>query len=197
MFQNAIAAWRNAGLVSAKLSIEQEIGARKTIIVGGWWSFIKLCGNEGIVKPVSTLVAMVTPWNPEERAPAPMPEIPAEFAGTPLGDNLNRAYKQKCDAVIAGAKSAQHLANFDIAGYKMNKSLAAHNAALQNIALPENLSAGSATDAGFGAAIGSIVANMHASVSPDFGNTTLGGLNLPNLHSGVQAIPSPQLGKQA
>lgn len=157
MFNSAVNAWRNASLDSAKYSVEIEIGDRSNWLlpaifprIGKWW-------NDCFTRPAKTVGGLV--FETKAKEPPPMPELPEAFQGNSMGEGLKKAYEQRCNKVIASAKSTQCMLNLDFTGMRQQEAISVHEQAMDRIALPENERPNAPVSSADGTLIGGLVAN--------------------------------------
>lgn len=157
MFEGFVNACRNANLDCAKYEMETKIGDRTNWILPAIWPRVKSFVTKAVIKPTHAIASLVIGC--EAKEPAPMPEVPEAIAKTPLGDDLKKAYEQKCDSVKASAESTHALMNLNITKYREQQAVERHNAALNNVSLPEDAPSRAGSVAG-GAALGGLIANI-------------------------------------
>ena len=160
MFDGAVNGWRNASLDSAKYSTEIEIGDRTNWLLPSIFPRLKKWGNDLIMRPVEATVGLFA--GTKAKDPEPMPELPEAFRGNALGENLKKNYEQRCNTVIANAKSTQCMVNLDFSGMLQQEAVAVHEAALKRISLPENEQANPSVSQSGGTLLGGLVANAPA-----------------------------------
>ncbi|MFM9889458.1 MAG: hypothetical protein ACKVOE_02255 [Rickettsiales bacterium] len=155
--QGAINAWRNASLDSAKYSMEIDIGDKSNWLLPAIFPRVGKFFNDFIVKPASTLVAVV--WGPEAKEAPPAPEIPEKLKGSSLESAWKTAYEQKCKAVDNSASKWKCYASLDFSGARQYAAAYEHETAKDRIALPENYRQTAGVSASTGTFLGGLVNN--------------------------------------
>jgi len=121
--KDALVAYRDSLFDAAEYGIRIRSGSRSIPIIGGLAPALQLLGN-ALMRPFKVAAAWVFGYEDTHREFPPMPEVPAAFKDSSLGNAFAESWKLKEEAAKARVEGFAKLVDLDISGWWQKASVA-------------------------------------------------------------------------